>query len=108
MEYQKNLLDNAMYQSSNFRTSNWVEINDKSQGKYDSSFIRFKTSIIRSDLSGSIDAYIVVSVAITITGEGDDDTAKRADKGIKKIMLKNCAPFFECISSINNSHIVGA
>ena len=76
MEYQKNLLDNAVYQSSKFRTSNWVEINDKSQGKYDSSFIRFKTSIIRSDLSGYIDAYIVVSVTITITGEGDDDTAK--------------------------------
>ena len=28
MEYQKNLLDNAVYQSSKFRTSNWVEINE--------------------------------------------------------------------------------
>ena len=36
MEYQKiaNLLDNALNQSSKFRTRNWVEINDESRGTY--------------------------------------------------------------------------
>ena len=45
MEYQKmiNLSDNTTNQSSEFRTRNWVEINDESRGKYDSSSIKFKT-----------------------------------------------------------------
>ena len=36
MEYQKtaNLLDNASYQPSKFRTKNWVEIDDESKGSY--------------------------------------------------------------------------
>ena len=36
MEYQKirNLLDNTSNQPSKFRTKNWIEINDKSRGRY--------------------------------------------------------------------------
>ena len=36
MEYQKiiNLLRNTSNQISKFRTKNWVEINDKSHGRY--------------------------------------------------------------------------
>ena len=36
MEYQKiiNLLDNTSNQQSKFRTKNWVEINDRSYGVY--------------------------------------------------------------------------
>ena len=43
MEYQKiiNLLDKTTNQPSEFRTRNWVEINDESRGKYDSSNIGF-------------------------------------------------------------------
>ena len=49
MEHQKtiNLLDDTTNQPSNFRTRNWVEINDESRGRYDNGNIRFKTSIIR-------------------------------------------------------------
>ena len=52
MEYRKiiNLLDNTANQPSKFRTRNWVEINNESKEKYDNSNIRFKTSIIRSNL----------------------------------------------------------
>ena len=69
MEYQKiiNLLDNTTNQPSKFRTRNWVELNDESRGKYDSSNIKFKTSMIRSDLCDYGDAYILVSGTITIT-----------------------------------------
>ena len=44
MEYQKitNLLDNITNQPSKSRRRNWVKINDESQGKYDSSSIKFK------------------------------------------------------------------
>ena len=36
MKYQKiiNFLDNKPNQPSNFKTKNWVEINDESRGKY--------------------------------------------------------------------------
>ena len=46
MESQKtiNLFENTTNQPSKFITRNWVEINDESRGKYDSSSINFKTS----------------------------------------------------------------
>ena len=52
MEYQKmaNLLDSAANQPSKFRTTNWVEINDESRGTYTSNDIKFKTTILRSNL----------------------------------------------------------
>ena len=45
MENQKimELFDNITNRPSKFRTRNWVEVNDESRGKYDSSIIRFKT-----------------------------------------------------------------
>ena len=53
MEYQKivNLLDHKQNKKSKFRTRNWVEINDESQGTYNAgNQIKFKTSMIRSNL----------------------------------------------------------
>ena len=49
------------------------------------------------------DAYILVSGTITITGAGADDAAKRLDERNKVVIFKNCAPFFDCISEINNT-----
>ena len=58
MEYQKiaNLLDNTSNQPSKFRTRNWVEINDESRRTYTSNEIRFKTTILRSNLCDYADA----------------------------------------------------
>ena len=52
MEYQKiaNLLYNASNQPSTFKTRNWVEINDESRGTYTSNDIKFKTTMLRSNL----------------------------------------------------------
>ena len=49
------------------------------------------------------DAYILVSGAITITGAGDNDAAKRLDERNKGVILKNCASFTDCISELNNT-----
>ena len=100
MEYKKiiNLLDSTMNQPSKLRTRNWVEIKDESRERYYSSTIKFKTSVIRSDLCDYSDPYILISAATTINGEGDDDNAKRANKRNKGVILKNCAPFTTCIS----------
>ena len=52
MEYQKiaNLLDNASNQAFKFRTRNWVEINDEYRGTDTINSIKFKTTILRSNL----------------------------------------------------------
>ena len=107
MEYQKrtNLLDTASNQPSKFRTRNWVEINDESRGTYTSNDIKFKTTMLRSNLCDYADAYILVKGTITITGAGNDDGTKRADERDKGVTFKNCAPFTKCISRINNTDI---
>ena len=62
MEYQKigNLLDNTPNQTSKFRAKNWVEINYDLRGTYNTnSQIKFKTSMIKSNLCDYSDAYIL-------------------------------------------------
>ena len=72
MEQQKiaNLLDNKSNQPFKFRTRNWVEINDEQEprGTYTSNDIKFKNTMIRSNLRDYADAYILVKGTITITG----------------------------------------
>ena len=69
MEYQEiiNLLDNTPNQPTKFRTKNWVEINDESHGMYNTnSQIKFKTSMLRSNLCDYSDAYILVKGTISV------------------------------------------
>ena len=61
--------------------------------------------MLKSSLCDYSDAYIHVKGKITITGEGDNDAAKRADQRNKGAAFKNCAPFITCISEINNTQI---
>ena len=110
MEYQKiaNLLNDESNQPSKFRTRNWIEINDESRGTYTSNSIKFKTTMLRSNLCDYADAYILVRGTITITGEGDDAAARQADERGKGVIFKNCAPLIECISRINITDIDNA
>ena len=69
MKYQKitNLLDITPNQPTKFRAKSWVEINDNSRGKYSTnSQMKFKTSLLRSSLFDSSDAYMLASGTITI------------------------------------------
>ena len=87
MEYQKIaiFLDSASNEPSEFRTRNWVEMNYESRGTYTSNNIKFKTTMLRSNLCEYADAYILVEGTITITGTGNDDTIKRADEREKGV-----------------------
>ena len=78
MEYQKivNLLNDESNQPSKFKTRNWVQINDESRGTYTTNDIRFKTTMLRSNLCDYADAYILVKGTITTTSAGDDDAVK--------------------------------
>ena len=99
------MLDNISNQLSKFRTKNWIEINDQSRGVYNTiSDIRFKTTMLKSSLCDYSDAYILVKEKGTITISGAGEAAER-DKGV---IFKNCAPFINCKTEINNTEIENA
>ena len=66
-----NLLGTTVDEISRFITKNWVEVHDQSSSADDrykpNKQIRFKTSMLRSDLCDYSDAYIVVKGDITLT-----------------------------------------
>ena len=104
-----NLIDGASSQPSKFKTKNWVEINDKSRGTYNvNRQIKFKTTMLKPSLCDYSDACILVKGKITITGEEDDAAARQADGRDKGVAFKNCAPFTDCISEINNTQAYNA
>ena len=55
------MLDAASVQPSKFRTRNWVKIYDESRVTYTSNDVRFKTTMLRSNLCDYVDAYILVN-----------------------------------------------
>ena len=104
MEYQKiaDLLDTGSNQLSKFRTRNWVEINDETRGTYfPKKQIKFKTSMLRSSLCDYGDAYILVKGNVTVNNTAA--AGADADNTNKKVIFKNCTPFTNCISKINNT-----
>ena len=105
MEYQKiaNLLESTSHNLSKFRTRNWVEINDDSRGTYTNANIKFKSTMLKSNLCDYADAHIFVKGRITISGAGDDATARQLDERNKGVTFKNCAPFTKCITRTNNT-----
>ena len=58
--------------------------------------------MLKSSLCDYSDAYILVK------GEGADAAARQADERDKGVIFKNCAPFINCISEINNTQIDNA
>ena len=92
-----------------FITKKWVKVHDQSGSAVDryksKKQIRFKTSMLSSDLFDYSDANIVVKGDITLT-----KTNGREIFNIRNRFLafKNNAPFTNCISKINNVLIYNA
>ena len=84
-----------------FITKKWVKVHDQSGSADDrykpSKQIRFKTSMLRSDLCDFSDAYIVVERKIAVI---NPISSIMYDK---KLAFKNNAPFVSCVSKINNT-----
>ena len=110
MEYQKivNVIDdNTLNQPFKFKTRNWIEINDESRRTYNvKSQIKFKTTMLKSSLCDYSVAYIIVKGTISVNNTAAQGAA--ANNTNKKVILKNCAPFTNCISEINNTQIGNA
>ena len=70
MEYQKitNFLCNITDKVPRFITRKWIEVYGQSGGAYNTNkLIRFKTSMLRSDLCDFSEAYIVVKGTIPVS-----------------------------------------
>ena len=104
MEYQKiaNLLNDKSNKPSKFKSRTWVEINDEVRGTYSpNKQIKFTISMLRSNLCDYSDAYILVKGSITVNNTAGAGNA--AENTNKKVIFKNCAPFTNCTSKINNT-----
>ena len=109
-----------------FVTKKWIEVYDQSGGNYNpNKEIKIKTSMLRSDLCDYSDTCIVVKGDIIVTKtiftaaefERPYNTNRNAINtnnannnafGEKKLVLKNNAPFINCISKINGIKIDNA
>ena len=83
--------------------------------------IRFKTTVLKSSLCDCSYAYILVEGRITIAGDAGPDSnpdiritaaqllaVRQANERNKGVIFKNCAPFINCKSEINNTEIDNA
>ena len=93
MEYQKitNLLDTTSDDVPRFITKKWLDVYDQSGSAEDrykpSKQIRFKTSMLRSDLCDFSDVYIVVKGTIIVTGTNNKSRKNRP------LAFENNSPF---------------
>ena len=104
MQYQKiiNLLDDTLNQSTKLKTKEWIEVNDDAYGMYNAnSQIEFKTSMLKSSLCDYSDAYILVSGTTTVATKA----VNNPNNDGKRVAFKNCVPFTDCISEMNNTQI---
>ena len=62
--------------------------------------------MLRSSLCNNSDAYILVKGNISVNNTAG--AAFAANNTNKKVIFKNCAPFTNCISKINNTQIDNA
>ena len=105
MEFNKinNLLGPAHDKVLRFITKKWIEVQSQSGNTCNTSKpIRFKTSLLRSDLCDYSDAYVWVKGTIIVTNPIDNANFN------KELTLKNNAPFISCISKINGEFVENA
>ena len=98
-----NLLGPVRDELPGFITKKWIEIQSQSGSTYNTSKpIRFKTSILRSDLCDYSDAYVWVKGTVTVTNPNNNVNFDR------RLTLKNNAPFISCVSKINGELVENA
>ena len=107
MGYQKttNLPGTTLDEIPRFITKKWVEVHDQSGSADDKNKlnkqIRFRTSMLRSNLRDCSGAYILVKGMITVTDPNNGNYDK-------KVAFKYNTPFTSCISKVNNTLIDNA
>ena len=113
METQKivNLLNGSDNENSKFATKKWYVIDSESKGNYShENPIKFLTSSLESSLCDYSDAYILVTGNITVTrtiaaAAGGDPQRKQPLNAATQVVFKNCAPFKDCRTEINDTFV---
>ena len=100
-------MDSKSENLSKFVSRQYVKINSLSNTYNENKSIRFKTTMLRSDLCDYADAYILVNGTITVNGvvNGVENEILRRNG---PLILKNNAPFVSCMTKINNEFIEDA
>ena len=88
-------------------TRQYVKVNCLSNTYNENKSIRFKTSMLRSNLCDYSDAYILVKDTVTVNGvvNGAENEILRRNR---PLILKNNTPFVSCMTKINNEFIEDA
>ena len=106
MKYQKiiKLLDETKNQLCEFRTKYWVQTNDEGRRTYNAgNEIKFKTSMIRSNLFNYSDVYIHAKGTTTVPNTSEKRAA--SDDRNRKVIFKSCALCTIWLSEINNTQV---
>ena len=114
METQKivNLLNSSENEYSKFATKKWYVIDSESKGNYSHHDpIKFLTKSIESSLCDYSDTHILVTGNIAVTrtidaaAAGDDPQRKQSLTAATQVAFKNCAPFKDCRTEINDTFV---
>ena len=106
--YYCNFRNNEVFVNHLNLAKKWVDVNNKHHWIYGAnSKIKFTILMLKSSLCDYSDPCILVSGRIKINAEPDNvnEANKWKGKGSKEVIFKNCAPFIECTSEIDNIQI---
>ena len=106
--YYCNFRNNEVFVNHLNLAKKWVDVNNKHHWIYGAnSKIKFTILMLKSSLCDYSDPCILVSGRIKINAEPDNvnQANKWKGKGSKEVIFKNCAPFIECTSEIDNIQI---
>ena len=114
METKKivNLLNGSDNENLKFATKRWYVIESDSKGKYSKDHpIKFLTKSLESSFCDYSDAYILVTGNITVTRTitaavaGGDPQRKQPLNASTRVVVKNCLPFKDCSTKINENFV---
>ena len=113
METEKivNLLNGADNENSKFATKKWHVIDSDSKGNYWKDHpIKFLTNSLESSLCDYSDPYMLVKGNITVTraiaaAADNDPQRKQPLDAATQVVFKNCAPFENCRTEINDTFV---
>ena len=112
MKTQKNvnLLNGSDNENSTFAIKKWYIIDSESKGNYsDENPIKFLTNSWESSFCDYSDAHILVTGNITVTraiaAAGGDPQRKQVLNAATQVVFKNCAPFENCRTEINDTFV---
>ena len=89
-----------------FATKKWYVIDGDAKGNYSKDHpIKCLTNSLESNPSDYYDAYILVTGNITVKKKNAADTDDVALGAITQVVFRNCSPFKNCRTEINDTFV---